>query len=251
MKQSVAIVIPVRIDFPERLRNLEIVLQELSGMSFPIWILEADREAKCEELANRFSVSYKFVFDNDTIFHRTRYLNDLLRLCNHSIVGIWDTDVIIHEYQIWQSVNALLSGDYIMSSPYNGVFLFLSAEQSIAYSHHFDKDALDSLFDAQKSHTRPLWGGAFFVNRERYLRFGGENEYFYGWGPEDSERVHRMEILGYPVHRAESAPLYHLWHPRGKNSCIHNEEQVLLNWSEFIKVCSMDCSELKTYVKTW
>ena len=28
-----------------------------------------------------------------------------------------------------------------------------------------------------------------------YLRAGGENEAFYGWGPEDAERVKRLEIL--------------------------------------------------------
>ena len=251
MKPSVAIIIPVRIDFPERLRNLEVVLRELSAMHFPIWLLEADREAKCKELANRFSVFYKFVFDDDEVFYRTRYLNDLLGMCNYPIIGIWDTDIILHEFQIWQSVDALVSGKYILSSPYNGIFHYLTPEQSISYFDCPNKNALEFSFESVKLRSRPLWGRAFLVNRERYLHFGGENEHFYGWGPEDAERVHRMEILGFPVHRVEGAPIYHLWHPRGKNSCIHNKQQVLLNWSEFVKVCSMDCSELQTYIETW
>ena len=37
------------------------------------------------------------------------------------------------------------------------------------------------------------------------------NEHFYGWGPEDAERVRRMEILGYPVGVNTEGPLYHLW----------------------------------------
>lgn len=37
---------------------------------------------------------------------------------------------------------------------------------------------------------RPSVGGAFLVNRKVYLKAGGENEHFYGWGPEDTERVY-------------------------------------------------------------
>ena len=55
-------------------------------------------------------------------------------------------------------------------------------------------------------------GGAFFVNRSVYVQAGGENEHFYGWGPEDLERVKRMEILGYSVTRIKG-DLYHLYHP--------------------------------------
>lgn len=29
---------------------------------------------------------------------------------------------------------------------------------------------------------RPSVGGAFIVNKQRYLKGGGENENFYGWG---------------------------------------------------------------------
>jgi hypothetical protein len=57
-------------------------------------------------------------------------------------------------------------------------------------------------------------GGAFIVNKQRYLKGGGENENFYGWGPEDAERLKRMEILEEPTQRIEG-PLFHLHHPRG------------------------------------
>ena len=48
-----------------------------------------------------------------------------------------------------------------------------------------------------------------------YVQAGGENEHFYGWGPEDLERVKRMEILGYSVTRIKG-DLYHLYHLEGK-----------------------------------
>lgn len=49
------------------------------------------------------------------------------------------------------------------------------------------------------------------------MRTGGENEYFYGWGMEDMERVKRMEILGLPVSRVDGS-LFHLFHYRNENS---------------------------------
>ncbi len=41
------------------------------------------------------------------------------------------------------------------------------------------------------------------MNRVAYLRAGGENEAFYGWGPEDAERVKRLEILELPIARVK------------------------------------------------
>ena len=93
-------------------------------------------------------------------------------------------------------------------------------------------------------------GGAFFVDRDIYLRAGGENEYFYGWGCEDLERVKRMEILGLPVCRAEG-PLFHLYHPRKENSWYGSRELELQNRQEFLKVCGMTREELQAYIRTW
>ncbi len=93
-------------------------------------------------------------------------------------------------------------------------------------------------------------GGAFLVHREMYLNCGGENEHFYGWGPEDSERVKRMEILEYIPYRTEG-PLYHLYHPRGKNSFFFDEQKELSNRKELLKICSMDKATLLTYIQSW
>ena len=93
-------------------------------------------------------------------------------------------------------------------------------------------------------------GGAFLVNRKVYLEAGGENECFYGWGPEDAERVKRMEVLGLPVCRANGS-LFHLYHPRGKNSWYQNKEIEKRNRLEFLKVCGMTREELQEYVRTW
>lgn len=93
-------------------------------------------------------------------------------------------------------------------------------------------------------------GGAFLVNKDVYLKAGGENEHFYGWGMEDLERVKRMEILGLPVTRAKGA-LYHLFHFRNENSRFYNETLENESRAEYLTVCSLTKNRLEKYIQTW
>lgn len=93
-------------------------------------------------------------------------------------------------------------------------------------------------------------GGAFLVNRDEYLKAGGENENFYGWGPEDYERFYRMEILNKEIVRIEG-PLYHLFHTRGINSTYANKKMAIQCKEELCRICSMTTLELNNYIKTW
>ena len=79
-------------------------------------------------------------------------------------------------------------------------------------------------------------GGAFLVNKEFYLYAGGENENFYGWGPEDAERVKRLEIFNMSIYFTPGE-LFHLWHPVGKNSCFANHEVERKNRLELLNTC--------------
>lgn len=44
-------------------------------------------------------------------------------------------------------------------------------------------------------------GGAIFVQTNKYLQAGMENEDFYGWGLEDGERHYRWLSFGYRIYR--------------------------------------------------
>ena len=140
---------------------------------------------------------------------------------------------------------------YALSIPYNGEVKVLSEKQSDA----FVQSGQGCEYLAMQGYThlmkRPSCGGVFVVNRETYLRCGGDNERFISWGPEDAERIRRMEILGYSVHWVKDGPLYHLWHPRGKNSGYATEELAFQNRIEFVKVCSMERNELSEDIKLW
>lgn len=93
-------------------------------------------------------------------------------------------------------------------------------------------------------------GGAFLVNVELYRVCGWENEHFPGWGPEDFEREHRLDILGHKPSRVRGK-IYHLSHPRGINSSNNSYNLLYTVKKEYCKVCSMLKPELLNYIHTW
>lgn len=245
----VTFVIPVRIDSSERRENLDVVLDQLSKRKrSKIIVLEADNESKYRVPGNCLNVTYRFVKDDNPVFYRTKYLNELLREADTSIVGIWDTDAIVPDEQIDRSIADICEGKAVMSFPYDGCFNFCSLEDSFIF-----RDNRSIGFLKEKEHSSRVIhsvGGAFLLHKDLYLKAGGENEYFYGWGMEDLERVKRMEILGLPVSRVDGA-LFHLFHYRYENSWYYNETLEKESRAEYLKVCSMHKYQLEQYIQTW
>lgn len=178
-------------------------------------------------------------------------MNWLLRDAQGAVVGVWDTDVAITYGQISDAVKTIRTGRAVMSFPYDGRFYTLSPKDSDLFVQDRSFERLDELVKTSHlAHGPHSVGGAFLVNRKLYLQYGGENENFYGWGPEDAERVKRMEILGLSVYRTKG-PLFHLYHPRKENSWYGSADIELRNRREFLTVCSMTHDELQRYVRSW
>lgn len=249
--KNLTIVIPIRIDSEERKRNLDTVLHSLLELtSTYIIILEADKIQKYFYSKVTERVKYVFIEDNNLIFHRTRYLNQLIKMSKTNIVGIWDTDVLFDKEQIEKAAYKVLNG-VTLCYPYDGRFIFIDAEESIKIR----TEVLSFLGNKTKEDYysflgRPSVGGAFIVNKQRYLQAGGENEFFQGWGPEDAERFKRMEILKEPISRI-SGLMYHLYHPRGVNSTLGFDDRSKNNIKEFLKICKMNFFQLKEYISSW
>lgn len=246
---NITFVIPVRIDSSERKENLDVVLGQLSKRRrAKIIVLEADTRPIYRVPKNCSNVTHCFVKDDNPIFYRTKYLNELLKQANTSIVGIWDTDVIVPDNQIDHSITDIRKGKSIMSFPYDGSFNFCSFEDSFVFRNNRLVEYLkEKEYPNRFIHSV---GGAFLVNKDYYLNAGGENEHFYGWGMEDMERVKRMEILGLPVSRSDGA-LFHLYHSRNENSRFYNTQLENESREEYLKVCRMTKTKLKEYILTW
>ena len=180
------------------------------------------------------------------------YWDSLFKKSKYPVVGIWDADIIVEYWQIEEAVRRVVEGDSVLCLPYNGVVKALSSKASQEYARcgrtvlwtRHPKEAIRLM-------GRPSTGGAVLMNRIIYLSCGGENKNFYGWGPEDAERVHRVEILGYSVSWVSGGPLFHLYHPRSYNSWYISEEQGVKNRNEFVRVCNMSRQELEEYILSW
>ena len=250
--QNVTFVIPVRIDSPERSANLDVVLEQLSHRKQTfVLILEADAMPLYEVKKEYPNVKYSFVEDYDPVFHRTKYLNQLLQDTKTILVGIWDTDVILSNEQIDNALQDICEGKAVMSYPYDGHFYSCTQEESVFYRRESSMDYLLRLKRTGDSFCMSnSVGGAFLVRKDIYVESGGENEFFYGWGMEDQERVRRLFILGWPVTRVDG-PLFHLYHPRNENSRYKNDKVENESRKEFLKVCSMTSGDLRRYIRSW
>ena len=239
------IVIPVRVDSEERKANLQAVLRQLQPLRCRTIVLEADTTSRLEDL-EWGQAEHVFVLDEAPSFHRTRYINRLMDMADTDIVGVWDTDVLADLVQIAGAVGLIQSGCTI-AYPYDGRFVMLPEQTTIAEREHPDLESLR----ARKliSFLGRKWcGGAYIVSRTRYRLCGGENERFTSWGPEDAERLRRVEILGHRAAWCEGGELFHLHHPRTKSSCFQTEADAVRMRGELVRVCNMDKEEMEAYV---
>ena len=244
---DVSIIIPLRVDSPERMTNVTTIVSYLRRhTNAPIFILEADAIQKGTDL-NRFDIRYRYIKDETPVFHHTRYRNEMIKTCTTPFVAVWDVDVITPMNQIQSAVEKIRSKEVLISWPYDGICYHVPKEIGRKFETAGDMETLTSC----NKDFHPMFGGftnggIFFADREQYMAIGMENEHICGWGPEDIERLRRMTILGLPVHRVRGE-LYHLWHPRG----IYDPERDLISFREYLKVCGCTREELLNYIKTW
>lgn len=237
--KDVTFIIPVRVESAARLRNLETVVSLINrDFETTIFIIEADTHPRYIS-EKSYSVYYQFVCDEDTIFHHTRYRNQMLRMAKTPYAAVWDTDAIANPESIIDATEQLRTNQAVMVFPYDG--RYYKADCILTNIFHQTQNynfLLKNIPQMNLMYGYHAVGGAFLVNREQYLVAGGENENIYGWGPEDSERVKRMEVLNLPVYRSKE-PLFHLWHPRGMNSWYADKENEIKSRKEFLKTCQL------------
>lgn len=241
-------VIPFRIDSKERLRNLCFVLEWIEPLNATILLLEADKQSKTDGLFTSTNIKYTFVEDVSPIFHRTRYINQLIKMVKTEIIAVLDADVVVNHSKIYEAIRNIIDNKHTIAYPYDTGFVYLSEENTQKLIEDMDLEC----FDRKKLPllmNRPSCGGLYLAHKERYLALGGENEKFIGWGPEDAERLRRVTIMDGGVSWTTTGHAYHLSHPRHENSDYFNEDIATDLRLEFVKVCSMDKDEMSAYIK--
>lgn len=221
------VLVPVRIDTIVRLENLMAVISYLLG-NFDVNVIVKEASKHNNHVLERLLpsvVKYDFVHDLDPVFYRTKYINDMVTGVTTKFLAVWDTDVVFPPGQVVEAAELLRAKGYDVSFPYDGTFLDTG---DIARQMYIETGDMDVLTELRNFMTLPygddMRGGAFLANTQRYKEAGMENMNFYGWGPEDWERIERWKALGYRLETV-SGDLYHLSHPRDINGRHNSDDQ--------------------------
>ncbi len=220
---DVSFLFPVRIDSVVRLENLLAAVDCIvSRFNTNVYVLEAaPRNNGVLQRMLPDGVGYTFVSDDDPIFHRTRYINMLAARAYTPILAVWDADAILLPGQIDKAAEALRLGRADIAFPYNGYFFDTTTIIRDVFLKHNDLRVLvENRSKMLLPYGTDMGGGAFMISRDAFLKAMGEDEAFYGWGPEDWNRIEKWKALGLRMERIDG-PLFHLTHPRdinGRNS---------------------------------
>ena len=251
------LIIPCRIDFPDRLRNLTTVVNYLQKhVDTNIHIVEHDNELKVpEELATRDGVSYQFLKSLDPLFFKTLCINDGFKFTNTPYIAVYDTDVLLKIEQLEATMNELRSGKASVIYPYDGTFLdvpesIIPGIISSLSVEEIDHSKCEQGFGRPEiTPDRQSFGGCVFFERKAFIGSGGMNQRMISYSAEDLEVYIRCKKLGYTISRI-LGPIYHLHHQRGINS-KEQHHMVAKNEAEFQKILNMDVGVLKLFVSTW
>ena len=253
MKKNMAdltVVVPIRIESLNRLENVLAVIGYLHD-NFVLNVKVLEAASYDNHYLRRLlppSVDYVFVHDEDPVFYRTRYINQMLETVRTKYVAVWDADVVFPVGQVCSAMEILRSGEADFVYPYDGVFLDTTPIVRQMFIETGDLEMLQDLVGYMNvPYGTDMRGGAFLVNREAYVRSGMENENFYGWGPEDWERIERWRNLGCRI-KAVGGVLFHLTHPRDMNGRHNSEEQRKVTTQEKDRICLSSADEIKQHL---
>lgn len=243
---DLTITIPVRIDSPQRLANLVVCTQALlrsTTARIIVGIHQPDHIAA--QLDPRVEV-VKVDDPPDSLFHRTRILNDLARMVESEFIANLDCDIVVPLMQWQHTLDLLREGKTDLVYPYDGTMV----EVPDSFFPWLEQNQFTSMPRALQvvMHSNSV-GGCVVWRRESFIASGMENEHFVSWGYEDDERLARAHILGLTTERIAGS-VFHLHHPRGQNSSgLHPHYET--NRQELQRISEMNQIELGAEVKSW
>jgi len=264
--KDISFLIHLRVDIPERLRNLKIVLDYYNSTCYNLEFIivndDKEPEQELEDLNKKYKFA-KFLFlKNNSIYKRTLSFNKAFKETKRKIIIAGDTDVIIDPKFILQGANKIINKEADRIFPYNGLFCnvsnFLieefidSLEVNVFLGKKPEKqnrynNYQDSFIQVVSPESK---GGCVMYSSELYKRINGYNPNFVGWGYEDDEIGFRIEKFKGITSRIydDDAIAWHLPHP----NTIRNEHPYYeTNHSICEYVNNQKLEIIKEYIKTW
>lgn len=154
----------------------------------------------------------RYVYTKPTVenmpYNRSWSLNVGARTAKGRVLVLHDGDYVVpNEFakniskRIVDKVDALRLPRYIF---------YLDRQNSEVVQTTKSFDSVSEVSQIVQNNPTPM-----AITREAYLRIGGHDEAFYGWGGEDNEFLERVRTLNH----CEGAflPIFHMWHPEAPN----------------------------------
>jgi len=252
--EKTTIIIPIKIEHKDRYRNAETVLGFLnSNFKTNVFIYEASSSGETRldflESLENLNIKHWCVNEEDS-FHRTKYLNIMLDEVETPVVVNYDIDVILDPRNFLECQNEILEGKSKVIYPYelgNGQIMVL---ESFNYTGFRDSNySIDFINSSSEKREHPAeCGHCIFFDTEIYRLWGGENEDFISYGPEDKERMYRFQKLTNSVSWKQGEKVYHFEHYRGNDSWSSNPH-FGHNWGVFENIKAKDILSLIDYYR--
>jgi predicted glycosyltransferase involved in capsule biosynthesis len=249
---DVTFTIPIKIDQPDRERNLKACVRYLrENFNTNIIVCEMDSDQKAKELLAGYKCKYIFMKTQSPYFHRTMMLNFMAKQANTDIIVNYDCDVILPVSAYVEASELIRSKKAEMVYPYDGNFYdihpqFVNEVVSKNSIDFIDKSTMCRNLRPESNSV----GGAIFWNKTIFNNIGMENENCISWGYEDNERYDRALKLGVKIERTQNG-LFHLHHNSSLNSSNGSHPFYTKNQEEWTKIKTMNINELRNYIKNW
>lgn len=245
---NVDFIIPVYIDHPDRIRNLNIALKYLNKLGTENIIVN-EHYRNASQLNGIINMDISFIskdIRDDEYYNKMQCANDAFNnLSKGKIVCLYDVDVLPFKKDLIDATEKLLDG-YDFAYPFDGKFYDMPIEIVDQLNTNLDApiDMSKCKLFASQSH-----GGCVMFKRESFISGGKFNPNFKNVGFDDDEINVRFTRLNYKKYRTKS-PLLHMTHYRGATSYNFNKYNDH-NGKEVAKITNMDINELKKYIRNW
>jgi hypothetical protein len=246
-------------DSQDRLKNLlrsVIYLHHNFKNNCEIIIIDQDNNNEyLYELFNSYQVSDLLIksFNIEGPYHRSKIINEGLKISKNNACLIFDCDILLPKEQI-DTAYLLLNNGYDVVYPY-------STPQYDVPQEYFESFQTNYNFsEIQKNITARQYG---ILNEPYMIKYGNTafgmmvdksslgnlvyfNEEFNGWGYEDNEYLFRLDKFGAKITRVWG-PVFHVEHSRDLQHQYNHYTNNNCSTYEHIK--NMSTEELITYYK--
>ena len=251
-------IIPAKIESESRKRNAKIVLNFLdTHLDTNIMIYEAGSKiipSLIDIDRDNFHYFHEDILEGEP-FHRTKYLNFMLKRINTKYTVNYDIDVILPLETFVNASSTIEAHNIDILYPYGNSSYSQKKVNQLPLDSYFKKDSefykdLNLFFEIMESgvHAAAYAGHCQIIKTVCYIKAGMEDENFISWGPEDRERISRFARLGYKVGHLARHTVYHLEHARGGDSAESNK-WFANNEKLFHKIDVMSMYEYLEYIE--